>query len=141
MFAIVTAVQKVNTALSPRYSLLLGFVATLLLWAPADAQQRTVRATPRAPSAAAYAPRFSAYLGLLRNDGGPLPNYFQFVRPQTQIQDAFRQQERALQRQRQNTQALSRQLNSIQRQQQTGVRPTGVAGGFRRYSHFFPSLR
>ena len=83
--------------------------------------------------------RFSPYLGLLRTDGGPLPNYFQFVRPQTQLENALQQQQRAIQRESQRIRNVNRRIDTIE--QQGGALPTGLNAGFMRYSHFYPALR
>lgn len=118
----------------------LAFLALSLIGSrPAWSQQRTSPVTPRRPSASSYSPRFSPYLGLLRGDGGPLPNYFQFVKPQTDLLATLRAQDRAIQRERQRIGAVGRRLDTLQRQ--GGAAPTGIRAGFMSYSHFFPTLR
>lgn len=118
-------------------------VGVLVACDPSDAfgQQRSRQTIPRSPNRSTFSPAFSPYLGLLRNDGGPLPNYFQFVRPRTQLLDTLRAQDRAIQRERQRIQTVDRRIDSLQQQQRLNqVRPTGVSGGFFRYSHFYPEL-
>lgn len=122
-----------------RGATVLTFCLTGCLIASSAEAQITSFIPRRSPRTSNVTPNFSPYLGLLRTDGGPLPNYFQFVRPQTQLQDALERQDRALQRERQRLQTVTRRIDSIE--QGGGSRPTGVHGGFMRYSHFYPQLR
>jgi hypothetical protein len=55
------------------------------------------------------------------------------------LTETLRQQQRAIQRESQGIRAVSRRIDTIERQ--GGVLPTGVQGGFMRYSHFYPQLR
>ena len=136
-----TAIQSVAKR-NLRLVLFTIFLSVAANCVPADAfaQLRARRQITRAPSAATFSPTFSPYLGLLRNDGGPLPNYFQFVRPRTQLLDTLRSQDRAIQRERQRIQSVNRRIDTLQQQGRTDVRPTGVSGGFMHYSHFYPEL-
>jgi hypothetical protein len=83
-------------------------------------------------------PTISPYLDLLAEPRGPLPNYFQLVRPRQQLRNALQRQEIAIQRQQQTLQTLDRRLDSSLRL--GGVAPTGVQGGYVDYSHFYPGL-
>lgn len=86
-------------------------------------------------------PTLSPYLGLLREESGVLPNYYQFVRPQQQIQQSLSAQAGAIERQRQELGQIERRLgNSLSQQdrRRNGSAITGSGSGFLRYSHFYP---
>jgi len=81
------------------------------------------------------APTLSPYLDLLRQDGGVLPNYQQFVRPQLRLRRALRSQQSAIERQR-------REIGQLRRSPPR-TRPgftTGVRAGFLQYGRFYPGL-
>jgi hypothetical protein len=85
---------------------------------PAEAQARRYR-----PSR----PTVSPYLNLLRPDVGPLPNYHALVRPQLEQQITNKEIAAALE-------ANSKRLQFLQsgqgRVRDSGVRATGISGGF-----------
>jgi len=82
-------------------------------------------------------PTLSPYLDLLRNDGGVLPNYQQFVRPRLQLRSNLAQQAQAIERQRRAINTLNRRTLNTSRP--TGA-TTGVRSGFLQYSTFYPAL-
>lgn len=78
-------------------------------------------------------PTVSPYLNLLRNDTGPLPNYYSLVRPQLN-QLAFDRQMMSESR----LQSLTIQkLETVTEQRLTG--PTGSGSVYGSLSHFYPS--
>ncbi|MEQ9408766.1 MAG: hypothetical protein RIK87_13610 [Fuerstiella sp.] len=86
--------------------------------------QDTPRYSPQRPTV-------SPYLNLLRNNTGPLPNYYSLVRPQldqrsfdNRISSVTRSQGIAVQR-----------LSSLSASRQSDV--TGSGSGFNNYSHFY----
>lgn len=90
---------------------------------------------PVGPAGYQSTPTLSPYLGLLRADSGPLPNYQQFVRPRLRLQNAIAQQSRAIQRQDTSIRALTQQLNRPA--PRDGRRR---AARFLNYSTFYPGL-
>jgi len=81
--------------------------------------QQLIRYQPNSPT-------ISPYLNLLRANNGGLPNYYAFVRPQTQ-QGSFDARETSLRRQQQvRIQQLEREI----RETQDAVLPTGKASWF-----------
>lgn len=101
-----------------------GFLA-LVLFENAGAQD-IPRYTPKRPTV-------SPYLNLLRDDTGPLPNYYGLVRPQLN-QQAFDNQVSRDSR----SQTLSIQkLATISGANSTG--PTGTGSVFKNLSHFYPA--
>ena len=83
-------------------------------------------------------PTISPYVNLLRNDSGPVPNYYSLVRPQ-QDQQAW---DREASRFAQSSDLAIRQLNTIVDRREIG--PTGTGSVFNNYSHYYgtnPSLR
>jgi hypothetical protein len=82
-------------------------------------------------------PIFSPYLDLFRADPGPLPNYYQFVRPKQELLKTLQHQNTELERQRAGLGAVQHQLSIIERQAQAG--PTGIGAGFMNYSHYYPA--
>ncbi|WP_145301985.1 hypothetical protein [Crateriforma conspicua] len=82
-------------------------------------------------------PTLSPYLDLLRNDGGVLPNYQQFVRPKIQLRAQIERQNYEIQRQRRAIRSLDRRVSTPQA---PGNLTTGVRASFLRYSTFYPSL-
>jgi hypothetical protein len=99
----------------------------------ADSQAQSMQ-RPRSSRVSDYRPTFSPYLDLLRTDGGVLPNYFQFVRPQQRIVSDLQRQDRALRRNEQAIRSVERRVNAAD------TRPTGVGGGYFNFSHFYPGL-
>lgn len=82
-----------------------------------------------------YAPRrptVSPYLNLLRNDFGPLPNYYSLVRPQLN-QQAFDNQISAATKQ--NSIAVQR-LSTLSTESQ-GRSATGTDSVYSNYSHYY----
>ncbi len=78
-------------------------------------------------------PTVSPYLNLLRNDNGPVPNYYSLVRPQLN-QQAFDNRIASAAR----LQSLSIQkLEDIAERGATG--PTGTGSVYRNLSHFYPA--
>lgn len=108
------------------WAVLMG--VTLLLSRPALAQ---------APGGGYTKPIFSPYLDLFRTDPGPLPNYYQFVRPKQQLLKTLQNQNTQLERQRASLGALRQQVSTMERQSE--ARPTGIGGGFMNYSHYYPA--
>jgi len=101
-----------------RVSLLLSIALAVLGWSgPAHAQRRY---RPRRP-------KISPYLDLLRVPTGPLPNYYQFVRPKLDTQGAFRRQQTSIAE-------LQQRLRQVQR---TGQAETGVSSSFRTSTSYF----
>ena len=93
----------------------------------ADGQEKT-RYSPERPTV-------SPYLNLLRNDTGPLPNYYSLVRPQLN-QQAFDNGIVSAAR----LQSLSIQkIEDVAQMRSTG--PTGTGSVFRNLSHFYPAKR
>jgi hypothetical protein len=78
----------------------------------------------------------SPWMGLFQRNPGPLGNYNSYVRPQLDLQDTFRQQNFAIQRQGTGIQALNRTLSEMERS--ASVRPTGTNSVFMDYSHYYP---
>ena len=84
-------------------------------------------------------PTLSPWFGLYRRDSGPLPNYYQFVRPQQQLQRNLQRSSVAIYEQGNAIRALRQEIT---RSGQRGPTiPTGVGGGFMNYSHYYPGLR
>jgi len=83
-------------------------------------------------------PTISPYLNLLRNDSGPLPNYYSLVRPQLN-QQSF--DNRILSATRAQEQQV-RKLNEVTDADAAGPTGTGSTFGnlshFRNRSHFYP---
>ena len=101
-----------------RVSLLLSIALAVFCWSgPAHAQRRY---RPRRPT-------ISPYLDLLREPTGPLPNYYQFVRPKLDTQGAFRRQQSSIA-------ALQQRLRQVQG---TAQAETGVSSSFRTSTPYF----
>lgn len=84
-------------------------------------------------------PTLSPYLNLLRNDGedvGGLPNYFAFVRPMLDQQQANRRTNRQIQGLGSEMQAVNRQL-AHQPSEASILRPTGHQTVFMNHSHYY----
>ena len=80
-------------------------------------------------------PTVSPYLNLLRNDNGPVPNYYSLVRPQLN-QQGFNNRTASAAR----LQSLSIQkIEEVSQMRSTG--PTGTGGVFQDFSHFYPAKR
>jgi hypothetical protein len=83
-------------------------------------------------------PTVSPYLQLTNaNSGFGLPNYFAYVRPALEARQAAQQQEQSIQ-------ALSTQLNSVQRdirRDENMLFQTGHPTRFMNFSHFFPAMQ
>jgi hypothetical protein len=80
-------------------------------------------------------PVFSPYLDLFRANPGPLPNYYQFVRPKQELLKTLQSQNTQLERQRASLGSLRQQVDIMERQ--PGAAPTGIGGGFMNYSHYY----
>ncbi|MEM6365860.1 MAG: hypothetical protein AAF745_15640 [Planctomycetota bacterium] len=111
--------------------------AVLVLVAALTSQASAQNVGPPLSVTVPQSPTLSPYLGLLRTDGGVLPNYQLFVRPRIELQQRLRQQAAAINQQR-------RVLNTLQ-DQRRGIpsgppATTGVRAGFLRYSTFYPNL-
>ena len=89
-------------------------------------------------------PTLSPYLDLLRPDFGPLPNYYQYVRPREQARQTLERQDRALQRQDRSIQQQRLQLRALEAPaSQSGrgaLAPRRTAATFMFYSHYYPRL-
>ena len=106
-----------------------SILGTLLTMSCLDAGGQDVpRYTPQRPTV-------SPYLNLLRNDNGPVPNYYSLVRPQLN-QQAFDRQIGSVAR----LQSLSIQRLEDVAQMQT-TRSTGTGSVYRNLSHFYPAKR
>ncbi|MFZ5830229.1 MAG: hypothetical protein ACOY3P_09075 [Planctomycetota bacterium] len=84
-------------------------------------------------------PLQSPWFDLFRRDGGPLPNYYQFVRPRQEIERQFARQQLVNASQQRQIGSLGARLSAEQRGPQ--LSPTGSAAGFMNYSHFYSGLR
>jgi len=83
-------------------------------------------------------PTISPYVNLLRNDTGPVPNYYSLVRPQLDQQAWDNESSRFAQ----SSDLAIRQLNTIVDRRE--MRPTGTGSVFNNYSQYYssnPSLR
>jgi hypothetical protein len=114
--------------------LLGGFLAVVqsgaLLAQPPVGQAPPARYEPARPTV-------SPYLNLLRRDIGPIPNYHTLVRPQLQ-QREHQQRQQIVNAQRQgDIRTLNRRVLELT---EPSVAATGAGGGFRNYSHYYPSL-
>jgi hypothetical protein len=76
----------------------------------------------------------SPYLGLLRRDSGPLPNYQQFVRPEIERRRLFQQQGADIRSLQQTTQEFQGRLQQLQEGE---TPPTGIGSRFRTDRPFF----
>ncbi|WP_146600127.1 hypothetical protein [Novipirellula aureliae] len=85
----------------------------------------------------APSPTLSPYLDLLRFNGGVLPNYQQFVRPQIRLRETLVQQSTTIQQQQRTIRSMQSRVATPNRQNAT----TGVHAGFLQYSTFYPSLQ
>jgi hypothetical protein len=93
-------------------------------------------------------PTVSPYMNLLRTDLGPLPNYQSLVRPQLEQRTFNRQAAQAINRTERDFRTLA-QTPAAAAPLQPGrlgvrtpqTRPTGVAGQFQFFSHYFPPPR
>ena len=108
---------------------------TVALCGISDSEALAQYPLPRRPIT--QTPTLSPYLDLLSTQTGPLPNYFELVRPRQQLLSTLQRQERAIGRQQQQLQTLDRRVDSSVR---AGVAPTGVHGTYVDYSHFYPGL-
>jgi hypothetical protein len=83
-------------------------------------------------------PTISPYLNLLRNDSGPLPNYYSLVRPQLRQQSFDNRMLAATRAQEQQVQQL-REITDAAAAGPTGTASTfGNLSHFRNQSHFYP---
>jgi hypothetical protein len=111
---------------------LLAGIAILSAAEPAWAQNpRRSRYSPYRPSS----PTLSPYLDLLRSDVGPLPNYHMYYRPRVQVRRTLEEQDLALRRQAAGMRTLGTQVGQLQGA--AAIRPTGTAGTFMNYSHYY----
>lgn len=87
-------------------------------------------------------PTVSPYLNLLRTNFGPLPNYQSLVRPQLRQQSFNQSASRAIEYNLRQVATLERsvppQRQGRIRVRSAPMRPTGVAGQFQYFSHYFP---
>jgi hypothetical protein len=83
------------------------------------------------------APTLSPYLNLLREgEAGGLPNYFTFVRPFQEQQEANRRQQQQMQRLGDEVQSVSRQI-LYPGQEASAVRPTGFQTVFMNHLNYY----
>ncbi|MEO1525483.1 MAG: hypothetical protein AAFX06_08600 [Planctomycetota bacterium] len=107
----------------------------MLLFSSASQAQTGIQLGPAGiPST----PTLSPYLGLLRTDSGPLPNYQQFVRPRLQLRRQLTQQSQAIERQNRTLRSLNQQLNRPTPRAANGMQR---AARFLDYSTFYPTLQ
>jgi hypothetical protein len=106
------------------------FVVISLMWLALDA----------APSAAqGYQPPagspISPYLNLFRRDVGVLNNYYNYLVPQSQLDNALRLQAASINSLQGDVQRVRGELQRAE--EEVGIRSTGVGGGFMFYSHYY----
>jgi len=105
--------------------------ALLVAWILASSEG-VVRAQPPG----LMRPSISPWMGLFQRNPGPLGNYNSYVRPQLDLQNTFRQQQAAIQRQGASISALGQTLSEMEGI--GGVRPTGTGSVFMDLSHYYP---
>ncbi|MDZ4820461.1 MAG: hypothetical protein SGJ20_15955 [Planctomycetota bacterium] len=88
------------------------------------------------PSYRPSRPVVSPYINLLQRGGGPLPNYFTYVRPILDQNIVNQQQQTAIM---QNQRTMQQMEGQVLRMQESNARPTGAAGpaGFMNHTQFF----
>lgn len=108
---------------------------TGLCWSVAPVQA----SAQYSPEGRLFEPVFSPYLSMFRQDPGPLPNYFQFVRPQQSAIESIQSQQRAFRRQ-QRAFGPGGSASAAPGELLVAPQPTGAGGTFMNHSHFYPGL-
>jgi hypothetical protein len=80
-------------------------------------------------------PTISPYLQLLRTQDPILPNYHLYVRPRVELRNELSQGRASVQQLNQRVTAQSQRFAA------SAARPTGGAGGYLNYLHFYPNSR
>lgn len=85
-----------------------------------------------------YGPTMSPYLDYFRVQPGVLPNYYQFIRPERELRQSISQINRSIGQEQTQINDLRKDMK---RGQQTikpaDASPTGKAGSFQNYSHYY----
>ncbi len=116
-----------------RFHLAVALLGAVVVFSAVDsASGQSIRPRPRYRPAT---PTLSPYMDLLRFNDGMLPNYHTFVRPKQEYRRTVQRQDIAIRNQAARIGALGQQVNRIE--YHPAIRPTGAAGGYMNYSHYY----
>ncbi len=130
--------------LFPKYLPSIGriIIPAFCLYLVASVTSQAFAQQYRSPRYQPATPTISPYLNLLRQDTGPVPNYYSLVRPQLQQQAVNDQQQGFNQRQQQTNLLQQQEITAVNKGlvelRPAPIRATGTAGGFMNRSHYYP---